>query len=191
MFLFPCPLRLYTWSLSPMYLLTASLLPWEDSLPSSIWSDHGTNFVGTNCVLKELNAFLLSKQTEETASQRPPKWGALSRVKCHLIPWLEQKVETAVKNFNRDLFQVVGTTKLNHEEMSTVLIQIAACLNSGPLGTIPHNDDSIEMLIFWSADHYKQFPTTPNLIIRCQFLRNGIYLMHSCDISRNVGIVNT
>ena len=25
--------------------------------PSSIWSDHGTNFVGANCVLKELYAF--------------------------------------------------------------------------------------------------------------------------------------
>ena len=34
--------------------------------PSSIWSDHGTNFVRANRTLKELHAFLLSKKTEET-----------------------------------------------------------------------------------------------------------------------------
>ena len=34
--------------------------------PSSIWSDHGTNFVGANHLLKELHAFLPSRKTEET-----------------------------------------------------------------------------------------------------------------------------
>lgn len=43
--------------------------------------------------------------------------------------------------------RVVGTTKLNFEEMSTVLMQIEAYLNSRPLGTLLHNDDDgIEML---------------------------------------------
>ena len=32
--------------------------------PTSIWSDHGTNFVGANHILKELYTFLQSKQTE-------------------------------------------------------------------------------------------------------------------------------
>ena len=34
--------------------------------PSSIHSDHGTNFIGARRVLKELYAFLLSKETKET-----------------------------------------------------------------------------------------------------------------------------
>ena len=33
--------------------------------PSSIWSDHGTNFVGANRVFKELYAYILSTKTEE------------------------------------------------------------------------------------------------------------------------------
>ena len=33
--------------------------------PSSIWSDHGTNFVGANRVFKELYAHILSTKTEE------------------------------------------------------------------------------------------------------------------------------
>lgn len=42
---------------------------------------------------------------------------------------------------------MVGDTKLNFEEMTTILTQIEACLNSRPLGSVPHNDDDgIEML---------------------------------------------
>ena len=33
--------------------------------PSAIWSNHSTNFVGANRILKELYAFLFSKKTEE------------------------------------------------------------------------------------------------------------------------------
>ena len=45
------------------------------------------------------------------------------------------------------LSRVVGSVKLDFEEMSTVLAQIEACLNSRPLGSLPdNNDDGIEML---------------------------------------------
>ncbi len=33
---------------------------------TSIWSDHGTNFVGANRVLKELHALILSPKTNQT-----------------------------------------------------------------------------------------------------------------------------
>jgi len=40
--------------------------------PSSIWSDHGSNFIGANCILKELYAFLLSRKTQETICNFAP-----------------------------------------------------------------------------------------------------------------------
>ena len=41
----------------------------------------------------------------------------------------------------------MGNSKLDFEEMSTVLAQIEACLNSRPLSAVPTNDDDgIEML---------------------------------------------
>ena len=115
--------------------------------PSSVWSDHGTNFVGANRILKELYAFLLSTKTNETicnfCSTRGIDWHFIPE----RAPHFEGLWEAAVKSFKTHLTRVVGNSKLDFEEMTTILTQIEACLNSRPLGTLPHNDDDgIEML---------------------------------------------
>lgn len=120
--------------------------------PSSIWSDHGSNFIGANRILKELYAFLLSRQTEETICNFCSSQG----IDWHFIPERSPHFgglwEAAVKSFKTHLARVVGNSKLDFEEMCTVLTQIEACLNSRPLGTIPHNnDDGVEVL---TAGHF-------------------------------------
>ena len=50
--------------------------------PSSIWSDHGTNFVGANRVLKELYAFIRSTKTEEAISD----FWSTQGITWHFIP---------------------------------------------------------------------------------------------------------
>ena len=40
----------------------------------------------------------------------------------------------------------MGKVKLTYEELSTVLAQIEACLNSRPLVALPHPEDRIEVL---------------------------------------------
>jgi hypothetical protein len=109
--------------------------------PTSMWSDHGTNFVGANRVLKELQVFLLSEKAEEAVGNFCSTQG----IKWHFIPEKAPHFgglwEAAVKSFKAHLRRVLGNHKLEFEEMSTVLTQIEACLNSRPLGMIPHDDD--------------------------------------------------
>ena len=103
--------------------------------------------MSANCVLKELYAFLLSKKAEETVCD----FCSVQGIDWHFIPERAPHFgglwEAAVKSLKIHLRRIVGNSKLEFEEMCTVLTQIEACLNSRPLGTIPHDDDDgIEML---------------------------------------------
>ena len=98
--------------------------------PTSIWSDHGTNFVGANCSLKELYEFLLSQKTKAVVCDFSSNQG----IDWHFIPERAPHFgglwEAAVKSFKTHLTRIVGNSKLDFEEMSTILAQIEACLTA-------------------------------------------------------------
>ena len=112
--------------------------------PVFIWSDHGTNFVGAAHLLSELHRFLRKQDTAVTRfcvsqgitwdfiPERAPHFGGL---------W-----EAAVKSMKKHLTRIVGNVKLNFEELTTVLCQIEACLNSRPLVPLLTNNDDEEVL---------------------------------------------
>ena len=52
--------------------------------------------------------------------------------------------EAAAKSMKTHLRRVVADTKLTFEELTTLLAQVEACLNSRPLAPLPHDDDGIE-----------------------------------------------
>ena len=118
---------------------------------------HGTNFVGTNRELNELNDFLCTQQVQGTISvfchckniewrfipERAPHFGGL----C----------ESAVKSTRPHLSRVVGSVKLTFKEFCTILTRVKVCLNSHPLTPVNAADDSgykfSHLVTSWSANH--------------------------------------
>ncbi|XP_029680226.1 uncharacterized protein LOC115245872 [Formica exsecta] len=54
--------------------------------------------------------------------------------------------EAAVKSFKHHLRRVLGKSTLTYEEMSTLLAQIEACLNSRPLQAMSDDPDDLAAL---------------------------------------------
>ena len=115
--------------------------------PTLIWSDNGTNFVGANRELKEMHEFLAQQDTGRTVTDVCSTLGIEWRFIPERSPHFGGLWEAAVKSAKTHLRRVVGDVKLTFEELSTVLAQIEACLNSRPL--VPANipdEDSIEVI---------------------------------------------
>lgn len=116
-------------------------------LVSDIWSDNGTNFVGAS---KELQRLVVDEKSSVALEIR--EWLNSNFVTWHFIPpraphfgglW-----EAGVKSTKFHLRRVVGDSTLTFEELTTVLTQIEACLNSRPLSVLPN-------------DHIDPLPLTP------------------------------
>lgn len=97
-----------------------------------LWSDNGTNFVGASRELKKLFANEKSTLASDIASAL-----ATNNTEWHFIPphapnfgglW-----EAGIKSIKYHMRRVIGDSTLTYEELSTVLAQIEACLNSRPL----------------------------------------------------------
>lgn len=100
-------------------------------LPKHLWSDNGGNFTGCHRILDELHQ-KLSDCTPELA-----RFCAERQITWHYSPangphfgglW-----EAGVKSAKRVLHKVVGHHTLRMEDMTTVLAEIEAILNSRPL----------------------------------------------------------
>ncbi|XP_045497496.1 uncharacterized protein LOC123695635 [Colias croceus] len=116
----------------------------------NLWSDNGTNFVGAAKELRELFDKGQANITSEVAAilandgttwhfipPRMPNYGGL---------W-----EAGVQSTKRHLIRVNKDTKLTYEEMSTLLAQVEACLNSRPLCQL---DETIDTLTPLTPGHF-------------------------------------
>lgn len=98
----------------------------------NMYSDFGTNFVGAARILEEETA----KPQRQWKSELLPHFEKFS-TKWHFIPPASPHFgglwEAGVKSTKTHLTKIIGNSSLTFEELSTLLVQIEAILNSRPL----------------------------------------------------------
>ena len=114
--------------------------------PSTIWSDHGTNFVGAAREIKEMIQFLEKRKSQGAISQFCAAQNITWKFIPERAPHFGGLWEAAVKSMKYHLKRIVASTKFTFEEFTTILTQIEACLNSRPLTSLPCDSDTVEAL---------------------------------------------
>ncbi|XP_059045010.1 uncharacterized protein LOC131840832 [Achroia grisella] len=110
-----------------------------------IWSDNGTNFVGAS---KELR--VLFKAEKSSILDEVAQCLANTGTEWHFIPPRAPNFggiwEAGVKSTKYHLKRVLDGTTLTYEELSTLLAQVEACLNSRPMYRLPTSqEDSLPL----------------------------------------------
>jgi hypothetical protein len=99
----------------------------------NIYSDNATCFKGANNTLCELGKMLDSNAVQEEINNFMTTEG----VRWHFIPPASPHFgglwEAGIKSMKQHMRRVIGNACISFEEMSTILTQIEACLNSRPL----------------------------------------------------------
>lgn len=112
----------------------------------NLYCDNGTNFIGANSELQRIKTLVNNQKHQDIIS----KFGSFYGTTFHFIPpgaphfggiW-----EAGVKSVKFHLRRMLDEHKLNFEEMSTLITQIEAILNSRPLCAISTDPDVYDAL---------------------------------------------
>ena len=102
-------------------------------LPKEVRSDCGTNFVGASRELKELYKLTQSKEFQSQVTEQSSSSGIQWFFNPPASPHFGGLWEAGVKSMKFHLRRIMGNQKLTFEELTTMVTQIEAILNSRPL----------------------------------------------------------
>lgn len=156
-------------------------------LPAHMYSDNGTNFIGASKVLRQTHDDMLPQVKADIIDMVTH-----DNTEWHFIPPSSPHFgglwEAGVKSLKHHLKRSIGTHKLTYEELSTLLTQIEACLNSRPLTQLTSDPDDLAVLTpghFLTGDALLAVPdlsTEPaniNLLTRWQIVQR--LQQHICN----------
>lgn len=98
-----------------------------------VYSDNGTNFIGARRELNELHKLLLKTANNNLISESLAMDGTKWSLMPPSSPHFGGLHEAGVKSIKAHLKKVLGISIVTYEEMSTLLVQIEAILNSRPI----------------------------------------------------------
>lgn len=111
-----------------------------------IWSDNGTNYVGAKHVLSEFYSLLTSSDYKNKFRD----WCNVSKIEWRFnppsAPHMGGLWESQMRPIKSHLMKVIGQQILSYEELTTVLTQIEALLNSRPLCQLSSDPDTLSGL---------------------------------------------
>jgi hypothetical protein len=141
--------------------------------PRTIYSDNGTNFHGAAKQLYEIYCKLQSPSELTKVQDFLANEGCGWRFIPHHGPHHEGLWEAAVKSMKYHLRRTLGAHIATYQELSTLLAEIEACLNSRPLCTLsddPFNQTYLSPGHFLIGQPLTQLPSIYYTNIKCNSL---------------------
>lgn len=130
-----------------------------------MFSDCGTNFVGTSNLFKSVDKFTNSKEYQDQCQTYLTNRNIIWQFNPPSAPHFGGLWEAGVKSVKNLLYRTLGLQRLHYEELSTLLCHIEATLNSRPLGALTTDPADFEAL---TSSHFLTLmpstaPVEPNL----------------------------
>ncbi|XP_076302125.1 uncharacterized protein LOC143220345, partial [Lasioglossum baleicum] len=129
---------------TPAFLAAFRRFSGRRGLCSTLSSDCGTNFVGADQELRRL--FTASSKEAAAISHHMSNNGVQWKFIPPAAPHFGGLWEAAVRSVKHHLRRVIGDATLTFEELTTVLCQVEACLNSRPLQALTDDPEDLSPL---------------------------------------------